>query len=249
MQRGQEGVVEADDRDVGRHADARVLQAVEHPRRRQVVGGEDGGRQLGPLEHPLGRLHAGDLGELPAHQARLGREPRVAHRALEARPPRRGARAGAPVDVHDPPVPEGDEVLDREARAHRLVRVDAVDRRRPQRAADDHDRGVPRRGHDLLGRQPRGDEDDPVRPGLEQRVEHRPLARHPAAPRGDQDAVAEPRGVVLDPACDLREVRVVQVVEQHADRVGAPARQAPRDRVGAVAEAGRGGQDALATLG
>ena len=77
-----------------------------------------------------------------------------------------------------PLVAEPDEVLDREARAERLVGHHAVDAARcgARRPIDDA-RQRARRAAAICGRgQPRRDEDEPVGAVLEQRLEHRALA-------------------------------------------------------------------------
>jgi simple sugar transport system substrate-binding protein len=71
------------------------------------------------------------------------------------------------------------------------------------------------------------------------------IARAPAA-GADENAVAQLGGQLLDPAGDLGEERVVQVVEEHADGLRAPAGQAAGHRVGPVAEVGGGLQHARA---
>jgi hypothetical protein len=176
-------------------------------------------------------------------------EPQLAHRAQIARPARRRARALAAVDVDDPLVPKLHQVPHGEARAERLVVQHAVEASVAQRAADHHGRsGAQRRGH-RAGSHAWAEQDEAVGAVLEHGLEHRPLAPLESAPGREQQPIAVLRRLLLDPVDDLGEERVVEVVDEHPYGMRAPAREAARHRVGAVAERRGRREHPLAALG
>jgi hypothetical protein len=151
--------------------------------------------------------------------------------------------------VDDALVAEVDEVLHGQPSAERLVDEHAVDVVVAHHAPDDHQRQRSGRDGQLRGRHARADEDDAVGAVLEEHLERRALAAALQAAGQQQDSVTERRGELLDRRGDLREERVVQVVEHHADRLRAAAGEAAGHRVGAVAQPRRRGEHALAALG
>jgi len=150
--------------------------------------------------------------------------------------------------VNDVLVPELDEVANGEARAERLIGLDAVDGVAAQHAGDDHDGRRRGRGCDVAGWHGRADEDDPVRPVFEQRVEHLALAPPLPAPGRQQDAVVQLGGQLLDARRDLGVERVVKVAEHDAEGLSPAVGQAARHGIRSVAELGGRGEHPLVSL-
>ena len=247
MQRGEESVVVADDREVVRDAKPGILEAVDQTRGDEVVRGEHRRGEPGACREQLLRgVHARRVGVVARHDARLAREAELSHRLPVAGAPRPRARAAPAVDVRDAPVAELREVPDDEAGPRELVVRDRVDVLRADRARDDDDRRDRRRGEDVARRQPRPDEDDAVGAHLEERLERLLLAPCAPARGADQRPVVERRGVLVDAVHDLGVERVVELVEDDADRPRPAAREPARHRVRAVAEPGRRSEHGLA---
>ena len=162
VHRGEAGVVVPDEGDVLGHPQPLAAEAVERPGRAEVVGGEDGRRQVVAADEAGDGAHARQLGQVAADDAHVAVEAVTGHRDAVAGAAGCAACAATAVDVDDALVAEAGEVVDRQAGARLLVVVDGVDDRGPQAAADGHERHGPRRGLDRGAGQPGADEDDPV---------------------------------------------------------------------------------------
>ena len=248
VESSEKRVVVADDRDVVRNAQTSVLEAVDHRRCGKVVRGEDRRREAPRAENRVRRRKPRKVGVVTSDDADLAHQLRATHRLLVSRPPRRRTRAAPPVDVRDRTMPESNEMLDDEPRAVALVVRDRVDRLRSHAAGDDDDWHRRRRPGDLGGRQPRANEDRAVDTKLEERVESCLLPARPAARRAEKDAVSRLGRARVDAVHDLGVERVVELVQQHADRLLPATREAPRPRVRAIAELRRRREDARAPL-
>ena len=158
----------------------------------------------------------------------------AAERAPSASPPT--FRSAAAVDVCDPRVTEGDEVVDGDLGSKPLVSSHAVDVLRPGGSRDQDDRdhlsGLVDRRHV----QQRSGKDEPVRLKLEQRFERDRLAF------GNPDAGIEERPITplkrlgLDPRDHIGEEGVVEIRQHHAEHVRSLLHQAASHRVRAVSE-------------
>ena len=175
-------------------------------------------------------------------------QPPGAHLAQVGGAALRSAGAAAAIDVRDPLVAEPDKVVEHQPGSVRLVDQHAVGIGVAQPASHDHARRLGRGGGDVAGGHARADKDQPADAVLEQRGEGGALAPGRPAAGGEQQLVAELRRELLDAAGDLREERVAQVVEDHADRLGPLAGEAARHRVRSVAESRRGVEHAQAAL-
>ncbi len=143
-------------------------------------------------------------------------------------------RAG---DVPDPGVPERGQVGDRRPHALLVVHRDGGERVVLRGAVHQHDRDfvLGRLGEDRAARD-RGREHEPVHVPGPHLVEDQLLLGQVGVGVADQRHVAVLGEPVLDAADHRREQRVVEVGDQHADRVRAAGPQAARHRVGPVAE-------------
>ena len=243
--RGEQRVVVADDRHVVRHPDPCGLEVGEHTDCTQVVAREDRGRWRLQV-HQLGRrLSPCVLVEVAVDGDRRqpGPDHRIGERAAPLRPT--GRHAG---DVGDALVAEVDEVVDDEVGAVHFVVADGVELLGPPERADADGRGLGREvGQDLV-RQPGPAKHEAVGPHVEQGLDRLVLAIL-SSPAGVQQHLQPGFGRDGGHAFrHLGEVRVVDVVEHHADRVGLAARQVPRQRVRSVAKLSGGGEDALPAL-
>ena len=244
---GELDVVAADDRDVVGHGHAGLVEPGQQPEGDEVVEGDHGRRARREdllddgVPVPDGRSALEDREvDLRVHEARLG-EPRE--------PPGVGGRAGRPGEVDEPRVAERDEVVDHGAHAADVV--DGHARSLPLRGrAVDEDCGADLReqlGEDVVGH-PRRHEHEGVAAltGLEGDLG---LVVGGLAGVGDQHPVALRGCGARDSAEDLLEHRVAEVGDHQGDRVGPAQGQRARDVAGPVAQAGRGGLDALRDVG
>ena len=136
----------------------------------------------------------------------------------------------------DVAVPESGQVSHRQLGAEALVGVDGVDATRSQRPTDRHDGGLGAEAVDAPGGEAATGEDHAVDPVGEERLDGAVLGRRRAPAVGDDDLVSGVVGGVVDPVGDLGEPRVVEIVEQHAERRRAPAGEVAGGQVGPVAE-------------
>ncbi len=126
---GEAGVVVAHEGDVLGHPQALAAEAVQRPGGAEVVGGEDGRRQVVAADEAGDGAHARQLGEVAADDAHVAVEAVAGHRGAVPGAAGCAARAATAVDVDDALVAQAGEVVDREAGARLLVVVDGVDDR------------------------------------------------------------------------------------------------------------------------
>ena len=129
VHRGETGVVVAHEGDVLGHPQAFAAEAVQRPGGAEVVGGEDGRRQVVAADEAGDGAHAGQLGQVAADDAHVALEAVADHRGAVPGAAGCAARAATAVDVDDALVAQAGEVVDREAGARLLVVVDGVDDR------------------------------------------------------------------------------------------------------------------------
>jgi hypothetical protein len=233
-------VVEPDDRDVLRAAQAELVQRAVAADREHVVGGDDGGEvargreQLPAAARALLQGVGGGIADLgPGHrQAVRG------HARLEAAQPgvagRRVLRAG---DVPDPGVPKGGQVGHRGPLTLLVVDRDGGERVVGRGPVHQHHRHVApgRLGQDRAARG-RGAEHQAVHMPGPHLVEDQPFLGRVGVGVADEGHVAVLGQPVLDAPDDRREQGVVEVGDQHADGLRPAGAQAARHRVGPVAE-------------
>ena len=154
-------------------------------------------------------------------------------------PVRRGAAPAplAAIDVGDAPMPEFVEMLDREACTVGVVgghrcRCPTVANARPTdtsatSAATASSRATGMRQPATITPSTRDARNVSSGARFESRA---------ASAAGEDELIAVSFGRGVDAVGDLGEPRVVQVVEQHADRHGLARREVPRHQVGSVAE-------------
>ncbi len=135
---GELGVVEAGDRQIVGHGDARTARDRQPGDRHVVVGVDDRGGPIGASEELARGTSAVARAEVGRHDDGVV-EPGVAHRGLER------DRAAVAVEhgrrarhVRDATVPEGDEVLDRRADARTVVDRHGRERGEPVGAPEGH---------------------------------------------------------------------------------------------------------------
>jgi len=109
---GERAVVVAGDRNVTGHVDPGAAQRVEQTDRDAVVRRDHRGGQSALDEQVLGRRHARLLGEVTVDDRNGFAEPVPAHRAQIPVASIGPDRARAARRMHDPAVPESDEVID-----------------------------------------------------------------------------------------------------------------------------------------
>ena len=123
-ERGLGDVVEPDHREIVGHREAERRRHGHRGDRRHVVGGEDRGRTVVPLEHlPRGLLRRVDLVAADADERRVDLDPRPLERsAVAALTQMRRLEVGAPGEEPDPAMPELEQVLGRDHGAVRGCR-------------------------------------------------------------------------------------------------------------------------------
>ena len=134
------------------------------------------------------------------------------------------------------PVPESGEVSHGELGTEPLVGVDGVDTTGSQWATDRHDGSLGADVVDASGGEAAAGEDHAVDAVREERLDGAVLRRRRPASVGDDDLVSGLLGRVVDPVGDLGEPRVVEIVQQHAERRRATAGEVPGGQVRPVSE-------------
>jgi hypothetical protein len=237
------GVVVADQRHVLGHPQAEVVRGRQRPDGRDVVEGEDRGGPVRAGEQPAGRGVAALLAHATRLQVRVGVQPGRPESAAVALRPQPTDLLGAG-EVPDPGVAQLQQVRGGGAGPGEVVvhhDVDVVEVGIPGSREHHRDAGSGRADRLLLG----------VRPDDHERVD---VLGEQGGDRADADPVVGPavgedggqaRAVQggRQPGEQVDEPGVGKVVQQHADRVGAAARECPGARVRTIAELGHGRLD------
>ncbi len=242
---GRGDVVKARHRDVGRDADPERLEPAHGPQREQVVGGTDRGERRVSGQQRVDGQFATRLVEAGAHdEAIVGGDPgRGQPMLIAGQPVARDVerpRAGQECDL---PMPERHQRRDHGRDPGGIVDPDVriakgMRRQMHDRSAIAAHRGeVP--GQFLVGGrivESAAGKDDRRRPHGTEQPDVRVLALGIPIRTPDDDQRATDRGGILDPAHDLREVRVRDVVDDHPDDRHVALVEATGQRVGDVVE-------------
>ena len=241
---GQRDVVEADDRDVAGHAQARLAQAGDRADGDHVAGDEDGvGRSVRARISAIARWPLAASNAPSATRSGSSGEPGRRERRPVAGEPlgRRGVGQRGVGDAGDPPMAERQQVLDREPGAGLVVDVDA--RARPGPGSDPWiTTGKPSRTSSTSSVVvvARAGHDQPVRPPGAEQVR---VAARRRRERLDQHAMVGRPGRVGQAPQRLGQERVVghllgRLAEDQAEGAAGAAGQLASHRVRVVVELG-----------
>ena len=233
---GDRDVVEARQREVAGHVQARLADRTEGADGHRVVGREDGRWPVGEGQQRRGGGVARLLGEVAAdHERGVGVEAALGDRAAVARQPRLRVRVdGGAADEGDPAMPEAGKVADHRGSA--LLVVDRHGRVARERAAEEHHREVGRKvGPQHVGLDVGRHHHEPI-DAADERPERGDQLVGAVVDRRQERVVAMGADGALDAADDLRVELTVEVRQQHPDGLGGAGGQAPRGAVGDVAE-------------
>ena len=238
VQRSERGVVEADQRHIAGDRHPLVLQPVEGADRTEVVGGVDRGREAVGREEHLDAVDPRLLGEVAGDDAAPGRRgpwfaspsgirPSAVPRP-RPRPPSMWAMSPCPSLARwrtASSEPRRSSVLTVSTRLDRSGRpTDTTAVLAPTLV-------------DASGGKAAAGKDHAVDAVREERLDGAVLRPRGAAAVGDDDLVTGLLGRVVDPVGDLREPRVVEIVQQHAERRRSPAGEVSGCHVRSVSEA------------
>ncbi len=237
-------VVEPDERQVVRAAQAHLVQRRVAAHRQHVVADRHGGapRAAGQqFTAAPGALFHGEPGRGDDQVAVHGEAAGLHTLQEAAAPPFAGRHLLGAGDVRNAGMPERGQVGDGHPHALLVVHRDRGEAVVGGQPVHQHDRhlGAGRLGQDriILVRGRQHETVDVARPHL---LEDDLLFAAVPVGVAEQGHVARGRQAVFQPAHDRREKRVVQVRDEHAHGVRAAGTQAACHRVGPVAERGRG---------
>ena len=218
VERGERGVVVTHHRHDARDGQAGVVERVDDAHRREVVGGEEGRRQVAIAQlSPAGAV-AGFLGEVAADHSHVLAEADGPHCGYVPGAARCRAGAAASIDMCDAAMPERVQVLYRESRALGVVGADRADHGVGQGPTRRDERDLPGDFLQAMEGETATGNEDAVDTGREEGVHAPRLHRRRTSTVGKDHLIAVTFGDSVDTVGHLREPRVVQVVEQQPDR-------------------------------
>eukprot|EP01022_Parablepharisma_sp_SALTPOND_P029693 TRINITY_DN743_c0_g3_i1.p2 TRINITY_DN743_c0_g3~~TRINITY_DN743_c0_g3_i1.p2 ORF type:complete len:555 (-),score=223.45 TRINITY_DN743_c0_g3_i1:1426-3090(-) len=247
---GQFDIVEADHRQLAGHLDLQFTRGPQHANGHHVVAAEDGVRSALALQQLHGGLVTADAAEVGMQQVAVG-QLHAAHgeRAAQAIDPLVGqlqpSRTG---DAGNALAAQRQQMVGGQLAAQEIVGTDQVDIALLGSTVQQHGGNIEPTGRLQVALVQGGDDEAIAALGL-QYLQIVALLVGVVIGIAQDHAIAGAIAVILDTACQLREIRVGIVGDDQADTAGHLAAQGARQRTGDVVQVLDGLQHPLARLG
>jgi hypothetical protein len=229
-------VVVADDRHVPGNPHAGLRQSLEHAEGAHVVARDDGRHAIVRGKELPGRFVRAALGERGMHDADPASQLVPGHGGPVAFDPLSGGVLRGIGNHRDSVVPKRCQMVDDQPCADPVIADYTVDPRDPGGVRQRDQRRRPRRCCQGRAGKPFGHRDDAVHLQFQETSERVLLGLAPPLAADHQAGVPALFGHGVNPVEHHGKERVVQVTDQHPDRLRLTARQRPRGRVRPVAE-------------